>query len=387
MSGMTATEVRSRLDHPVIDIDGHTVEFFPALAGELVKEGVRLDGESMLRRTSGTFGPIVDWYGLTPEQRAEQRVARGPWGNGGMELALDRATAMLPRLLHERLPELGIDVSVIYPSFGLAVRPLRRRARPPGRVPRAQPLQRRRLRRVLRPPAPRRRDPHAHARRSGRRARARGLARVPRRGDGRLRATTGRSGGGRRPGARAVRGVDRHVRPRQRLRLRPGVAEVPRARHRARVPLVGHGLAEPGVDLELRVQPRRHARREPPRAGEVAVPRRRHPPLPRPQLRVPRGRGRVGGVALRRSRRALREAQRRGDARASTPPTSTGTSSPTSSPATAATGRTWRRSPRPIPSRTWRSSTSSPPSASTTPRRSATCSRRRSSAGARPTTR
>jgi hypothetical protein len=119
VSGMTATDVKSRLDHPVIDIDGHTVEFFPALAGELVKEGVRLDGESMLRRTSGTFGPIVDWYRLTPAARAEQRVARGPWGNGGMELALDRATAVLPRLLHERLPELGIDVSVIYPSFGL----------------------------------------------------------------------------------------------------------------------------------------------------------------------------------------------------------------------------------------------------------------------------
>lgn len=119
MSGLSAAEVRSKLDHPVIDIDGHTVEFFPALAGELVKEGVRLDGESMLRRTSGTFGPIVDWYGLTPEERADRRVARGPWGNGGMELALDRATAMLPRLLHERLPALGIDVSVIYPSFGL----------------------------------------------------------------------------------------------------------------------------------------------------------------------------------------------------------------------------------------------------------------------------
>ena len=43
MSGMSATDVRSRLDHPVIDIDGHTVEFFPALAGELVKEGVRLE--------------------------------------------------------------------------------------------------------------------------------------------------------------------------------------------------------------------------------------------------------------------------------------------------------------------------------------------------------
>src|SRR3954453_13157751 len=82
---LSASEVRRKLDHPVVDIDGHTVEFFPALAGELVKEGVKLDGESMARRTSGTFGPIVDWYSLTPEERAARRVARGPWGNGGME--------------------------------------------------------------------------------------------------------------------------------------------------------------------------------------------------------------------------------------------------------------------------------------------------------------
>jgi hypothetical protein len=74
VSGLSATEVRSRLDHPVVDIDGHTVEFFPALAGELVKEGVRLDGESMLRRTSGTFGPIVDWYRLSPEERADLEI-------------------------------------------------------------------------------------------------------------------------------------------------------------------------------------------------------------------------------------------------------------------------------------------------------------------------
>ena len=165
---------RSKLDHPVVDIDGHTVEFFPALAGELVKEGVQLDGESMARRTSGTFGPIVDWYALTPEERAERRVARGPWGNGGMELAVDRATAMLPRLLYERLPELGIDVSVIYPSFGLLFghfddeRDRRGACRALNRFNAGV------VRRVRRPAAPGRRDPDAHARRGGRRARARG---------------------------------------------------------------------------------------------------------------------------------------------------------------------------------------------------------------------
>ena len=127
----------------MIDIDGHMVEFFPALAGDLIEEGVALDGESMARRAPGTFGPVVDWYALTPAERAERRVARGPWGNGGMEQAVDLATALFPGLLYERLDELGIDVSVVYPSFGLALPALRRRARPARRVPGAQPVQRR----------------------------------------------------------------------------------------------------------------------------------------------------------------------------------------------------------------------------------------------------
>ena len=32
---------------------------------------------------------------------------------------LDRATAMLPRLLYERLDEIGLDLAVLYPTFGL----------------------------------------------------------------------------------------------------------------------------------------------------------------------------------------------------------------------------------------------------------------------------
>ena len=38
---------------------------------------------------------------------------------GTPELTIDMATAVLPGLLYERLDELGIDVSVIYPSYGL----------------------------------------------------------------------------------------------------------------------------------------------------------------------------------------------------------------------------------------------------------------------------
>ena len=35
MSGLSPSQVRSRIDHPVIDSDGHTVEYFPALEGYL----------------------------------------------------------------------------------------------------------------------------------------------------------------------------------------------------------------------------------------------------------------------------------------------------------------------------------------------------------------
>ena len=34
---------------------------------------------------------------------------------------LDKATALLPALLNERLPELGIDFALMYPSFGLSI--------------------------------------------------------------------------------------------------------------------------------------------------------------------------------------------------------------------------------------------------------------------------
>lgn len=119
MTYRSPAELRARLPHPVIDIDGHTVEFFPALLPELAKEGVDIDGPTMLRRMSGTFGPPADWYALSKEERAARRVGRGPWGGGGMPNEVDLATAVLPHLLYERLDELGIDVSVVYPSYGL----------------------------------------------------------------------------------------------------------------------------------------------------------------------------------------------------------------------------------------------------------------------------
>ena len=186
----------------------------------------------------------------------------------------------------------------------------------------------------------------------------------------------------------AVRAVDRHVRHRQRVRLRPGVGEVHRARGRRVLPLGVDRLGQPHVDLELHVQPPRPSRRRSPRAREVAVHGRRHPPLPRPELRVPRRRRRVGGRALLRPHRPLGEAQRRRHG-----PPEPGEPRPRPARVAPRAIRQQGRHQPGVPARgararrTRRRSTSGRRSASSARRTSATCSSGASSSVAKPTTR
>ena len=118
---MTASpsEVRERLDHPIIDADGHCVEFLPALLPYFHKEGVEGDGEALFQR-------ILDpgtgfWSALSPAERENRRAVRPPWWAVPSRNTRDFATASMPALLHERMPELGLDFSVVYPSLGLVL--------------------------------------------------------------------------------------------------------------------------------------------------------------------------------------------------------------------------------------------------------------------------
>ncbi|MGH7054120.1 MAG: amidohydrolase family protein [Stellaceae bacterium] len=110
-------EVRSRLAHPVIDADGHWIEYGPVFvervrkaAGDKAAEGLR---KSMRR--------IPDALSLSPDERRLRGIAmEGYWGRQTTNTR-DRATAMMPRMLYDRLDELGIDFGVIYPTAGLAI--------------------------------------------------------------------------------------------------------------------------------------------------------------------------------------------------------------------------------------------------------------------------
>ena len=48
-------------------------------------------------------------------------MSRTAWWGVPTENTLDRATAMFPELLYQRLDELGIDFALLYPTYGLTV--------------------------------------------------------------------------------------------------------------------------------------------------------------------------------------------------------------------------------------------------------------------------
>ena len=108
--------IRQRIGHPIIDGDGHTVEFVPAVRDQLVS----LAGESMAKDFDVYFGAGKAARGLDADTRRQLAMHRLSWWAFPTETA-DRAAAMLPALLAERLPELGIDFAILYPTFGLIV--------------------------------------------------------------------------------------------------------------------------------------------------------------------------------------------------------------------------------------------------------------------------
>ncbi len=114
-----SAQIRQSLDHPIIDSDGHHIEFQPAVFDALARVG----GSAMVERYRKWIeeNSLFAWYGLSPEQRADRRVVRPPWWGLPMKDARDRATVIFPKLLHERMDELGLDFSVLYPTWGLMV--------------------------------------------------------------------------------------------------------------------------------------------------------------------------------------------------------------------------------------------------------------------------
>src|SRR5262245_65224038 len=94
----TARELRTRLSHPVIDGDGHWLEF-----GPLVRERLkRIGGDRAAEGFAYFTAKIERELALSVTDRAHQRIAQPPWWAFPTKNTRDRATALMPRLLYER---------------------------------------------------------------------------------------------------------------------------------------------------------------------------------------------------------------------------------------------------------------------------------------------
>jgi predicted TIM-barrel fold metal-dependent hydrolase len=111
-----AAEIRAGLKHPVIDGDGHWMEPIPIFLEYLRDVG----GAESVDQMRALWRRNSAWYRATWAERQHQRLRRTIWW-GVTSNTLDKATALLPALLNERLPELGIDFALMYPSFGLSI--------------------------------------------------------------------------------------------------------------------------------------------------------------------------------------------------------------------------------------------------------------------------
>ena len=54
--------------------------------------------------------------GLTKQEKIDQRAGQPPWWALATPNTLDTATSFIPRLMHDRLEDMGLDFAVLYPS-------------------------------------------------------------------------------------------------------------------------------------------------------------------------------------------------------------------------------------------------------------------------------
>jgi predicted TIM-barrel fold metal-dependent hydrolase len=112
-----AQKIRASLKHPVVDADGHWLEFPPVILEQLKKIGGDIAVSGFVSFNKGVSKALA----ATPEQRKATRRAQEAFWAVPTRNTLDRATELLPKLLYERLDEFGIDFTVLYPTSALGV--------------------------------------------------------------------------------------------------------------------------------------------------------------------------------------------------------------------------------------------------------------------------
>ena len=126
-----AAKLRSWLGHPVIDADGHIIETAPVFLGFFEDYVRQIAGGDMVERFRTVGGMDFDemvlrpWSNLSWEERRANWATRPSWWSLPAASTLDRVTSHLPKLMYERLDDLGIDFAVLYGSRTLTTTAIR----------------------------------------------------------------------------------------------------------------------------------------------------------------------------------------------------------------------------------------------------------------------
>jgi predicted TIM-barrel fold metal-dependent hydrolase len=126
--------VRERLGHPVLDADGHTIEYLPALVEYFWAEGIDIDLDEV-SRFSAPYPRPVDaarprsgvptlrqanaWYRQSEDERLRKRTVRPAFWGVPTRNPADLASVCFPKLHYQRLDEFGLDVAIVYPTAAL----------------------------------------------------------------------------------------------------------------------------------------------------------------------------------------------------------------------------------------------------------------------------
>jgi len=117
-----SAQIRGQLSHPIIDADGHFVELAPLLNEEMLGYLEEMGGREVRDRIARDTG-LTDTSTVLAGHRGagpSRWDAMPSWWGWATHNTRDRATAHLPALLYERLDEIGIDFTILYPSMTLS---------------------------------------------------------------------------------------------------------------------------------------------------------------------------------------------------------------------------------------------------------------------------
>lgn len=109
------------MNHPIIDVDGHvnlldgqTLDYVKQVGGVRVAERYVKEMDEALYLSARAGSPYAR---MSQEERRDSWAMQPTWWVPPARNTLDRATSALPRLLHKRMDELGIDLTILYQGF------------------------------------------------------------------------------------------------------------------------------------------------------------------------------------------------------------------------------------------------------------------------------